>query len=441
MTQENKQQKLSNEERIRLMESLAKEMGTVITLKEDPKPLGADPQVWAMLDKPKAIYKDDNRTLKNVVRPRSNRANLRIVFENDPAYQNIQYHDHSTSLFLDGEVIEKAKWEDIAIDLEERYRLEATDNMIRSSVYRIGYHNQIFPIRDYLESVEWDGVERLAYFAEEILKAETTPEDIELIRAMSLKMFIGPVARIYVPGCDWHTMPIFLGDKGIGKSMVLKLLLPNSDWLGRTKMKIGDKSALEMLHQTGIWFQEIAELADFQGKSASDTKAFITKEDDRYRVVYDKDVVNKKRRTCFWGNSNDYQILDDGWERRFWIFKLKSKVRLDWVAENRDLLWAEAVHWYKSGKQWHLTDKETEMLRTYQETFLVEDAWAWGVSKAIDHHIERGQPGATTQQIMEYIELPVSQQHTGNSRRIAQICRDNGFMMKRTSSGRYWYKP
>jgi len=35
-------------------------------------------------------------------------------------------------------------------------------------------------------------------------------------------------------------------------------------------------------------------------------------------------------------------------------------------AENRDQLWAEAVHLYRSGEQWHLTDEEEQVMRPVQ---------------------------------------------------------------------------
>ena len=425
--------------------TIAESEGIVVQLRENPKPEGADIICWKMLDRPKANW-DKNGHLKYVIRPRDNRKNLKIIFENDPKYSGlIQYHDHATSLLLNGEIIEKADWEDIGIDLCTRYRLESKDSSIQSAMYRVGFRNQIHPIKDFLNTLVWDGIPRIETFAEDILKAEYTDQTIDLIRSKSKKMFIACVARILNPGCEMHTMPIFIGDKGWGKSMVIKFLTPDYDWFGRTKMKIGDKSALELIHQTGVWIQEIAELADFQGRHASDTKAFITCEIDRYRIVYDKDIVKKKRRICFFGTSNDKQILDDGWERRFWVFQLTGKVNLQYLLDdngyNRDQIWAEAVKCYEEGEQWHLTDLEEEALKHYQETFLVDDPWAWGVSKAIDHWKDRNGLGATTEAIMVYIELPVSQRHTGNSRRVAQICRDNGWTMKRTSQGRFWTKP
>jgi len=430
---------MTEEEKIEKMMELGKELGHVITLREDPKPIGADPQVWEMLDKPRAVYKEDQRTLKNVVRPRSNRKNLAFIFENDSEYKDVTYHDHSTALLWNGKELDKSGWEDIALDLEQRYRLEVNDTMLRSALFRVAYHHQIHPIKDYLDGLVWDGVHRLRYYATEILEAETTPENEELIQVMSLKMFIGPVARIYEPGCEMHAMPIFIGDKGVGKSMCIKLVSPRPEWFDRTPLKIGDKSCLEHIHQTGVWLQEMAELADFHGKHANKIKSFLTTEKDRYRIVYDRDLVYKPRRICFFGTSNDYQILDDGWERRFWIFKITSKVDLNWIVENKDQLWAEAVYHYKNGKEWHLLPHEEEMLRTYQESFLVDDPWAWGVAECINRKMERGELGATTEEIMSYIELPVSQRHTGNSRRIAQICRDNGFILKRTKkNGRYW---
>lgn len=429
---------MTNEEKIELMAQLGSELGHVVTLREDSKPIGADRQVWEMLDKPRAIYKEDQRTLKNTVRPRPNRKNLAIIFELDPDYSNVQYHDHATTLLKDKVIIDKAGWEDIALDLEDRYRLEVNDTMLRSSLFRVGFQNQIHPIKDYLESLEWDGVARLQRYATDILKAETNSVTEELIQAMSLKSFIGPVARIYEPGCEMHSMPIYIGDKGVGKSMCIKLVCPKVEWFDRTSLKIGDKSALEHIHQTGVWLQEIAELADFQGKHANKIKSFLTTEKDRYRIVYDRDIVYKDRRICFFGTTNDYQILDDGWERRFWIFKITSKVNLNWIVKHRDQLWAEAVSAYKSGKEWHLLPHEEEMLRRYQESYLVDDPWACGVAECIDRKIELGSVGASTNDIMEWIDLPVSQRHTGNSRRISQICRDGGFQLKRTGTGRFW---
>ena len=71
---------MTNQEKIELMAQLGSELGHVVTLREDSKPIGADRQVWEMLDKPRAIYKEDQRTLKNTVRPRPNRKNLAIIF-------------------------------------------------------------------------------------------------------------------------------------------------------------------------------------------------------------------------------------------------------------------------------------------------------------------------------------------------------------------------
>jgi predicted Fe-Mo cluster-binding NifX family protein len=39
---------------------------------------------------------------------------------------------------------------------------------------------------------------------------------------------------------------------------------------------------------------------------------------------------------------------------------------------------------------------------------------------------------------MEYIDLPVSQQHSGNARRIAQIARDYGYEQIVIDGSRVW---
>ena len=57
----------------------------------------------------------------------------------------------------------------------------------------------------------------------------------------------------------------------------------------------------------------------------------------------------------------------------------------------------------------------------YQQTFIIDDPWTFKVIEAI------ASGKKTTPEIMTHLELPSSQQHIGNSKRIGQICRDMGY--------------
>ena len=48
---------------------------------------------------------------------------------------------------------------------------------------------------------------------------------------------------------------------------------------------------------------------------------------------------------------------------------------LEALKKDRDQLWAEAVHLYESGQQWHLTDREEVLLREAQTQYQAEDPW------------------------------------------------------------------
>ena len=424
-----------HEERLKILREVAAEQGIKIEIqdKEDPTPVGAEPGVWDMLETSRAVW-DKDGNLKNTPRPRADKKNLAIVLENDSQYSGkMSYHYHSDKIYWDGKLVEKHHWTQIAIDLEERYRLETTEADLRNGVFRVAYLNQIDPIKEYLSGLEWDGVSRIQYFAEHILKCECDDFTRPIIEIMSKKMFIAWVARALNPGCQMDTMPIFAGPKGVGKSRCVEFLLPTEQWYSRSKLNIGNKSALELIHQTGVWIWEFQELDDFHGKHSGTIKAFLTDNKDRYRVVYDKDPVFRLRTTCFYGTSNDRNIMDDGPERRFWVFWCPNKVDLQWIKENRDHLWAEAVATYHTGHEWHLLPHEEDLLEKYQEAFLVEDPWAYGV---LDCLVQKG--GATIAEIMEYLQVPVSHRHSGNSRRVAKICKENGCSFVRRDNKRVW---
>ena len=346
------------------------------------------------------------------------------------------YHEHSDRILWRGEEIKTHHYEEMALDIEKRYMLTISEQNLLSAVLRVAHMRQITPIRDYLSQLQWDGQERLYKLATNVFKAETLDHNRHLIQSMSQKMWIGYVARIFEPGCKNDVVAIIIGPKGTGKSKCMEIMA-SPKWFSRSDVKIGGKEALELIHQSGVWIWELAELKSLQGKTADTAKQFFSGTEDRFRPSYGRNPVNRKRRVCFFGSSNNYQILDDGPERRFWIFKNQDAIDLDYLQSNRDQIWAEAVHRYKQGENWWLDWNQEKELAKYQTSFLIDDPWAYQVQESI---ISLG-ANATTAKIMEQLEIPVAHRHLGNSKRINQICRDLGYSYKQQQDGkRIWRK-
>jgi len=327
--------------------------------------------------------------------------------------------------------------------LERNYRLKLTDKAIRNGIVRVACENEINPIKDYLDGLKWDGEKRIATLLDQVYFADYDPMDQILIQTMSKKWLISCVARIIKPGAEVHTCLTLIGDKGIGKGLSIKALAGEENY-SNSHIDMGNKSSYEMIHQSGVWIWEIAEMSALQGKTAETAKAFFTGAWDRYRAAYGHFPINRPRRTVFVLSTNNYQILSDGPERRYWPIRIKEGkiINVEYLKANRDQLWAEAMHYYHAGDQWYLNRKESLQLQEYQEIFIIDDPWAGAVKKSINEGTPKspsvGQ--ATTSEIMDELDLPIAQQHSGNSRRVAQICRDMGYQQVIISGKRIWMK-
>ena len=146
--------------------------------------------------------------------------------------------------------------------------------------------------------------------------------------------------------------------------------------------------------------------------------------------------ITRKRRTCFIGTSNNYQILDDGPERRYWILKITDKIDLEYVKKYRDQIWAEAVHWYKDGERWWLPYELEDSLSQYQESFLVDDPWSYKVLQYLEMHPQ----GVTAADILDHLGIPHVAQHGGLVKRIARVCRELGYHNTPTGGTRKYRK-
>lgn len=226
--------------------------------------------------------------------------------------------------------------------------------------------NSIHPVRDYLNSVVWDNIERVDTLFIVYLGAENTP----YIRAVTRKALVAAVARIFKPGVKFDEVLTLIGEQGIGKSTILKKLggLWFSDSFNFHMLK--SKEAPEQLQ--GVWLVEIGELAGFKKADVESAKSFISKVEDRYRVAFGKRTNSFPRQCIFFGSTNNRDFLQDQTgNRRFWpvdtlIQPPTKNVFKDLNSVEVGQIWAEAVALYKKGEDLHLPKELEEIASKVQ---------------------------------------------------------------------------
>ena len=421
---------LTNKQRTELLIQLAQE-ATGLTVEAKGNPPEADIDTWDMLRK-------KTKRGTNIMIPLNCRWNTASILRNDPRYTSLCYNEHSDQILLNGEMVSDVTLEVIALNFEEHYRYRVTDKALRASVIMVAQERAIEPIKEWLLDLpEWDGEHRIEPFFQNVLNAKTPSACEELMVELSGKWFISCVARVMKPGCKMDTCLVLVGSKGMRKSTALKLLA-GEEWFSDSNINISHKDSYELLHQSGVWIWELAEMHALQGKTAANAKQFLTSASDRYRPAYAKMPIQRQRRTVFTASTNDYQFLSDGPERRFWIVDITKKIDTEYIVNNRTQLWAEALHWYNQGIKWWLEEDSEDRLMEYQQSFIIDDPWT---VKVLDC-IKRNAGKATTAQIMEFLDLSAVNQHKGFTKRIAQICRDCGYeqFYSNTHKSRMWRK-
>ena len=105
---------------------------------------------------------------------------------------------------------------------EENYGLTIEKN-IQDAVMVIANENRYHPVRDFLNSLQWDGTERIRYCLHRFLGADTDDYTCEAMRLFLL----GAISRVFHPGCKFEIMLCLVGGQGAGKSSFFRLLATN----------------------------------------------------------------------------------------------------------------------------------------------------------------------------------------------------------------------
>lgn len=243
----------------------------------------------------------------------------------------------------------------------ENVGVEFPDNMVNQTLMEIADDNRFHPVRNWLKSLEWDGVPRLDTWLKDHAGA-VGPE--AYLQAVSRKVLIAMVKRVFEPGCKFDYVVILEGLQGIGKSTLLRKLAGDS-WFSDAALVIGDKDAV--LTMQSKWLIELGELSAMRRTETEQLKAFITQTTDRIRAPYGKRVEEFPRQCIFIGSTNNEEYLPDlTGNRRFWPVKVNA-IEFDSISKARDQLFAEAVQAYQWGEELYLDDPEVVALAVAEQ--------------------------------------------------------------------------
>ena len=220
------------------------------------------------------------------------------------------------------------------------------------------------PVREWLETLQWDGVERLDTMLVDYLGAE----DNDLTRAMTRKHFTAAVARVMRPGCKYDHVLTLIGPEGFGKSTLIKTM--GGDWFDDSLTCIEGKEGMEQVR--GKWLIEFGELTNYKKSTSEAYKAFISKQEDSYRPAYGRKVEIYPRQCVFFATTNESAFLKgDTGNRRFWTVEcgvdLVTKDVWTQLESERSQLWAEAVQRYKEGEDLFLPRELEKVAKRRQE--------------------------------------------------------------------------
>lgn len=206
------------------------------------------------------------------------------------------------------------------------------------------FHNVKNEVQDYLNALQWDGIDRVGDMLTDGFGASKTA----FTQAVGRCWMVSMVARAMSPGCKVDTVPVLEGEQGKRKSSALNVI--GGKWYSECHESIMSKDFFGVMN--GNLLVEISEMHSFTRAEVERIKGIISCRVDRFRKPYGRLTEDHPRKTVLVGTTNrDDWHRDETGGRRFWPVRC-GDISLTWLEEQRDQLFAEATHLFKTGGAW-----------------------------------------------------------------------------------------
>lgn len=210
--------------------------------------------------------------------------------------------------------------------------------MVTDAMLFVCKEHEIDSAADWVRSIRWDGEERLDKW---LHFAFGTPDDVYYAKVGS-NWIKGMVNRIVNPGCKFDYVMVLEGAQGTRKSSSLAAL--GGNWHFETSEGIDNKDFFQQFEGKSI--VEFSEGETLSRTEVKRMKAIITTQVDRYRPSYGRFSMDFPRRCVFAMTTNAEEYLKDETGNRRWlpVKVYKQEADVQWILDNREQMFAEALH-------------------------------------------------------------------------------------------------
>lgn len=229
--------------------------------------------------------------------------------------------------------------------------------------------NRSNPIKNFILSQAWDGVNRLQQLCNSLHVAEV---DIAY-RDLAVTTWLVQC----VAACDsgqssplnavakFELVLVLQGEQGLGKTTWFRSLLPTSlaDYIiDGAHLDPADKDSVKKC--ISAWICELGEVdATFRKADIARLKSFLSSTHDQIRLPYDRVPSTFKRRTSFGASVNPSQFLTDSTgSRRFLPIAV---IECERHKIDMQQLWAQIWTLYVGGSQWWCSAQLDYLLETH----------------------------------------------------------------------------
>ena len=287
------------------------------------------------------------------------------VLQKDPQFVDVAFYNELTDALelsrpLDylpeKKPFDKQVRDVIRVIASKKYSISFSDQTMQTAVNFVYPRKRHNPFISFVESSEWDGIDRISTLLCDCFGVEFTP----YVAAITQRWLVAAIARQYFPGTKFDYTLTLISVEGTGKSgLVARLFDPC--YLGINGWN-ADAMSLRHLCDPKLFTEgvrgkvgvEIAEFAGSKRVEVEELKSALTARQRTFRGAYKEQSDSVGIRQVFCVTTNEQQFLTAlTGNRRFWVVYLPGgalnghvyKYLTEAVCRQ---IWAQALAIYKS---------------------------------------------------------------------------------------------